>query len=133
MGGRGGGPHEQLALGSPEHEKGEDGEVLLLRGDGTVRGFLFEEGSSHGEDVFAVVEDQEEDEVLHEVETVGILVVGVAGGLGWMLCMEGAEAGWMRRRCWGGSERACIPPDRRSACSTFCLSSVGSSASYGCF
>ena len=99
MGGRGGGPHEQLALGPPEHEKVEDGEVLLLREDGTVRGFLFEEGSSHGEDVCAVVEDQEEDEVLHEVETVGILVVGVAGGRGWMLCMEGAGAGWTRRRC----------------------------------
>ena len=133
MGGRGGGPHEQLALGSPEHEKVEDGEVLLLRGGGTVLGFLFEEGSSHGEDVFAVVEDQEEDEVSHEVEKVEILVVGVGGGPGWMLCMEGAEAGWTKRRCCGGSERACIRPDQRSACSTFCLSSVGSSASYGCF
>ena len=133
MGGRGGGPHEQLALGSLEHEKVEDVVVLLLREDGTVQGFLFEEGSSHGEDVCAVVVDREEDEVSHEVETVGILVVGVAGGPGWMLCMEGAGAGWTRRRCWGGSERACIRPDQRSACSTFCLSSVGSSASCGCF
>ena len=121
-------------MGPLEHEKVEDVEVLLLRGGGTVQGFLFEEGSSHGEDVCAVVVvDREEDEVLHEVEKVGILVVGVAGGQGWMLCMEGAEAGWTKRRCWGGSERACIRLDQRSACSTFCLSSVGSSASCGCF
>ena len=120
-------------MGSLEDEKVEGVKVLLLRGGGTVQGFLFEEGSSHGEDVCAVVVDREEDEVLHEVETVGILVVGVVGGQGWMLCMEGAEAGWTRRRCWGGSERACIRPDQRSACSTFCLSSVGSSASCGCF
>ena len=57
--------------------------MLLLRGGGTVQGFLFEEDSSHEEGVCAVVVvDREEDEVLHEVETVGILVVGVAGGLG---------------------------------------------------
>ena len=120
-------------MGPLEHEKVEDGEVLLLREDGTVRGFLFEEDSSHEEGVCAVVVDREEDEVSHEVETVGILVVGVGGGQGWMLCMEGAEAGWTRRTCWGGWERACIRPDQRSACSTFCLSSADSSASYDCF